>query len=184
MSEQSIEETLEEIRPLLRLIVRERIGAQTWLADDAEQEALLAAWSRLAEGHSIGIAVYKAKQAVIDVVRGRRATGSKRGRGGIIDSHTKSTSIFRQSGEGDAYVIEPPDDQTEAEFARIDLTETLRPALAALGERDREIVQALYFEDLTQAEVAAKYGISRQAISQRLRKAYAAMRPVLEGSVA
>lgn len=169
-----IEATLEEIRPLVRLIVWERIGKQHWLADDAEQEAMVRAWQRLDEGHSIGIAIHAAKQAVIDVVRGRRATGSKRG-GGVVDTHTKSESIFKETGEGDAYAYEPPDDKAQAALSQIEARETLRGALNALNDRDRDIVAATYLEGLTQAEVARRHGVTRQAISLRLKAALGIM---------
>lgn len=170
---------VEELMPLLRLIVWERCGSQTWLRDDALQEASLAAWTRLAEGHSPGIAVFKAKQAVVDLLRGGRQTGSKHTHGGRTDSHTRSTSIFKQGDDGEGYVLEPADESAERAVETIDLRTTLEVALVALPDRDREIVRQIFWEDRTQAEVAKDYGVTPQAISLRLRKSYDVLRPVL-----
>lgn len=172
-------EQLEELRPLLRLIVNERIGSQEWLRDDADQEAMIAAWERLEQGYSPGIAVFKARQAVIDVVRGRRATGSKQAHGGQTDSHTRSSSIFRQTEEGEEFVFEPADHSAEDALEAAEARMLLSGAMDPLSQRQREIVEAVFWEGLSQEEIAARYGISRQAVSKALNRAYATMRSVI-----
>lgn len=172
-------EQLESIRPLIRKIVWERVGVhQSWLIDDAEQEAMIAAWERLDAGHPVGIAVYKARQAVLDVVRGRRATGSKEA--GRVDSHHRAISLVRPGPDGeDSYVIEPADHSSTVEQERFDARDALREALAALPARDREIIHATFYEGLSRAEVGERYGVSHQAISIRLKRAYEKIRDVI-----
>ena len=158
--------TVDDLERLLILIVNERIGSQSWLFDDALQEARIRAWQRLKQGKPKGIAVYAARQAVIDVLRGGRMTGSK-GNPGKVDTYRRTTPIFRDDEDGE-YVYEPEDTSATDAFEQIEAREALRPLLAALPARDRGIVAARYFEDLTQAEVAARYGVTPQAVSQIL----------------
>ncbi|HEY4021501.1 MAG TPA: SigB/SigF/SigG family RNA polymerase sigma factor [Pseudonocardiaceae bacterium] len=61
----------------------------------------------------------------------------------------------------------------------LDLVEnrqTLRSALAALPERDVEIVRMRFFEELTQSEIAARIGISQVHVSRLLASAVARLR--------
>lgn len=173
--------TIEELEHLLILIVNERIGfaptSRRDLFDDALQEARIRAWERLDQGKPKGIAIYAARQAVIDVLRGGRMTGSKEGMSGQVDSHRRTTSIFRQSEDSEyaEYVYEPEDTSATDAFDQIDARETLRPLLGRLTARDRGIVAARFFEDLPQAEIAGRYGVTPQAISLRLRKALTTM---------
>jgi RNA polymerase sigma-B factor len=54
--------------------------------------------------------------------------------------------------------------------------QTLRSALAALPERDVEIVRMRFFEELTQSEIAARIGISQVHVSRLLASAVARLR--------
>ena len=166
-------ETLAGIEALLVLITSERVGGQTWLFDDALQEARIRAWERLRDGHPVGIATYAARQAVIDVLRGSRMTGSKEYAGkGVV----RAEPLVRQGSEGDEYAVEPIDLSTEAAIALIEARDALRGLLGALGDVDRRIVTGIYFEGLTQADLGDELGMTRQAISLRLRKALEKMR--------
>ena len=169
---------LLEIRNLIRLIVNERIPNPS-LREDAEQEALLAAWERLRDGHSHGIAVHAAKQATIDVARGGRMTGSKSrgGTGGLI---TRTTPLIQSGDTGDEYVVEPADITAESAYDDIDAEASLDSLLAILGNGERRLV-LLRLQGLTTREIAPHFGISHQAVSGRLTRAYTAIRLHLEG---
>lgn len=163
-----IEATLAEIDPLLCLIARERCAAQTWLVDDAIQEARIRAWTRLEEGHSIGIAVYAAKQAVLDVVLGRRMTGSKQAGVPI----TRTVPLTLEGPSGDEFTLEPADPAAEAAFAEVDADEnaTLAAILRPLSDGQRSAVLGR-LNGLTTREIGANEGVSHQAISLRIQKA-------------
>lgn len=163
------EATLAELDPLLRLIARERVGKQSWLLDDAMQEARIRAWTRLEEGHSIGIAVHAAKQAVLDVVLGRRMTGSKQAGVPI----TRTTSLIQSTPDGeDDYLVEPADPSSEAAFDEVveDENATLDALLQPLSDAQRSAVLGR-LEGLTTREIGEREGVSHQAISLRIKKA-------------
>lgn len=52
----------------------------------------------------------------------------------------------------------------------------LRPALARLPEREQRIVQLRFFEDLTQAEIASRLGISQMHVSRLLARSLDVLR--------
>lgn len=67
---------------------------------------------------------------------------------------------------------------------RLDLLvdrQAVRPLLMALGERDQQIIHMRFFEDLTQAQIGERLGLSQMHISRLLAKALAKLREGLEG---
>lgn len=160
------EQRLEEIRNLIRLIVNERISSLD-LREDAEQEAMLAAWERLRDGKSHGIAVHAAKQAAIDVARGRRMTGSKAA--GVVI--TPTVPLTREGDTGDEYVVEPADISAETAYDDIDERDALDTLLAPLDADQRSVV-LLWLEGLQRREIAAIVGITHQGVSHRLKRAF------------
>jgi RNA polymerase sigma-B factor len=60
---------------------------------------------------------------------------------------------------------------TDPHFEFVDVGEAIAPAFQALPERERRIVQLRFFEDLTQAEIAERIGISQMHVSRLLRRA-------------
>jgi RNA polymerase sigma factor (sigma-70 family) len=162
------ESTLIEIDGLLRLIVKERVGSQAWLYDDALQEARIRAWQRLDGGHSIGIAVHAAKQAVIDVCLGKRMTGSKQA--GVPITRTLPLTLEGPSGE--EFVVEPADPAADADFEAVeeDGEALLASLLAPLSDAERRAVLGS-MEGLTTVEIAAREGVTHQGVSHRLKRA-------------
>lgn len=168
------EEKLDDIKNLIRLIVNERISDPS-LREDAEQEAMIAAWTRLDQGHSHGIAVHAAKQATVDVARGGRMTGSKAAGVPI----TRTTSLTQPGADGgDEYVIEPADVAAESAYDAIDAKASLETLLAPLEPAARSLVLR-HLEGATSREIAPELGISHQAVSARLAKAFAVLRDSL-----
>jgi RNA polymerase sigma-B factor len=55
-------------------------------------------------------------------------------------------------------------------YERVDIGETLRGSLAALPERERLILRLRFEEDMTQAEIAERTGISQMHVSRLLRR--------------
>jgi RNA polymerase sigma-B factor len=64
----------------------------------------------------------------------------------------------------------------DAALDGIDNRETLRPALLALPERERLIVVYRFFGQLTQAEIAAKVGLSQMHVSRLLTRSLETLR--------
>jgi RNA polymerase sigma factor (sigma-70 family) len=54
-------------------------------------------------------------------------------------------------------------------------------ALERLSERERQVLERLYWDGYTEAEVAKELGISQQAVSKIKRKAIQKLRKLLEG---
>jgi RNA polymerase sigma-B factor len=58
----------------------------------------------------------------------------------------------------------------------------LRQAMRGLSARDREILELRIFEDLTQSEIAARFGISQMHVSRILRRAGQLVRDRLQAT--
>jgi RNA polymerase sigma-B factor len=56
-------------------------------------------------------------------------------------------------------------------YELVELGQSIGPAFRELPERERAIVQLRFFEDLTQAEIAERIGISQMHVSRLLRRA-------------
>jgi len=61
-------------------------------------------------------------------------------------------------------------------FESVEDRETLRPLLAALPERERRIIAMRFGEELTQAQIAERLGISQMHVSRLLARALAHLR--------
>lgn len=60
------------------------------------------------------------------------------------------------------------------------LCEKLRQCLALLPEQERELIQALYFEGLTEREYAQRIGISQKGINKRRHKIMDKLRAMMK----
>lgn len=87
------------------------------------------------------------------------------------------------SAENDTYLIDTlmdikehkRNDTREDYFTVQELIKKLKPSLA-------EIIDLIYFQDIPQAEVADKLGISQMQVSRRLKKATASLQELLNGT--
>lgn len=70
--------------------------------------------------------------------------------------------------------------QDDARLEAIEDHETLRPALAALPDRERRIVIMRFFGNLTQSRIAAEIGISQMHVSRLLARSLETLRSQLE----
>jgi RNA polymerase sigma-B factor len=73
--------------------------------------------------------------------------------------------------------------EEEAGYGEVEDGILVEAGLAALDERDRQIVELRFFEGLTQSEIAARVGISQMHVSRLLRRALVVMRGRLETMV-
>jgi RNA polymerase sigma-B factor len=60
--------------------------------------------------------------------------------------------------------------QTDQALGHVELQETLRPVLAGLPERERQVLLLRFVENKTQSEIAAALGISQVHVSRLLAK--------------
>ncbi|MFC6021347.1 SigB/SigF/SigG family RNA polymerase sigma factor [Plantactinospora solaniradicis] len=66
-------------------------------------------------------------------------------------------------------------------YERVELRIALGPALAALDEREQEIIGLRFYGNLTQTQIAERIGVSQMHVSRLLTKALAKLRPHLTG---
>src|SRR2546423_2006524 len=76
--------------------------------------------------------------------------------------------------------VAPAAPSTEAAVLVAERDATLRAALAALPERDREVVYLRYFLDLREAEMAAALGCRPGTVKSRLSRALDRLRATME----
>jgi RNA polymerase sigma-B factor len=87
---------------------------------------------------------------------------------------------FGDDSDGETYA-----DSIGIEDDRFELVEygaTIAPTLAALPARDRIVLHLRFVEDLTQAEIAERVGVSQMHVSRLIRRALERLRTVAEHS--
>jgi RNA polymerase sigma-B factor len=68
----------------------------------------------------------------------------------------------------------------ELGYAEVEDGTIVAAGLAALDERERQIVELRFFQELTQSQIASEIGISQMHVSRLLRRALATMRGRIE----
>jgi len=87
---------------------------------------------------------------------------------------------FGEDGEGETYA-----ESIGFDDERFDLVEygaTIAPTLQALPARDRIVLHLRFAEDLTQAEIAERVGVSQMHVSRLIRRALDRLRAVAEAT--
>lgn len=87
---------------------------------------------------------------------------------------------FGEDGEGETYA-----ESIGFDDERFDLVEygaTIAPTLRALPVRDRIVLHLRFSEDLTQAEIAERVGVSQMHVSRLIRRALDRLRSVAEAT--
>jgi RNA polymerase sigma-B factor len=87
---------------------------------------------------------------------------------------------FGDDGDGETYAesIGVEDDR----FELVEYGATIAPTLQALPARDRIVLHLRFVEDLTQAEIAERVGVSQMHVSRLIRRALDRLRTVAEHS--
>ena len=85
---------------------------------------------------------------------------------------------FGDEGDGETYAesIGVEDDR----FELVEYGATIAPTLQALPARDRIVLHLRFVEDLTQAEIAERVGVSQMHVSRLIRRALERLRTVAE----
>jgi RNA polymerase sigma-B factor len=99
---------------------------------------------------------------------------------GAYDAVSLEAYRFGDAGDGETYA-----ESIGVEDGRYELVEygaTIAPTLAALPARDRIVLHLRFVEDLTQAEIAERVGVSQMHVSRLIRRALERLRTVAEHS--
>jgi RNA polymerase sigma-B factor len=67
----------------------------------------------------------------------------------------------------------------DSALAHVEYRETLRPLLAALPDRERQIVLLRFFHNKTQSQIADEVGVSQMHVSRLLAKSLATLRDAM-----
>ena len=86
---------------------------------------------------------------------------------------------FGDEGDGETYAesIGVDDERQLVEYGA-----TIAPTLQALPPRDRIVLHLRFVEDLTQAEIAERVGVSQMHVSRLIRRALERLRTVADHS--
>ena len=79
----------------------------------------------------------------------------------------------------DLFTDEPSDPTFERAFRNI-RKQALRNAWVTLSDDDRKLLCLYYYHELSMEEIGKKYGVTKMAISKRLRKLYDRLRSLIE----
>ena len=71
--------------------------------------------------------------------------------------------------------------ESDSALDRIEDREALRPALAKLPEREREVLRLRFFKSMTQTQIAERVGVSQMHVSRLLARSLTTLRQELEG---
>lgn len=153
------------LTPVVRQFARQRLGAVPWV-DDVVQETLLA--------------VHSARHTW----DGRRpfapwfyAIASNR----LIDVLRRERRIATREVGSDLEVDYATTPSAGAERNDIDV-ERIHAAVAALPEKQRQVIEGLKFEDRSVREVAGRLRMSESAVKVTAHRGYRALRRLLGGS--
>ena len=77
-------------------------------------------------------------------------------------------------------ILSDPNSDVEEEVQIRYFTEKLRTALSELTDDERIIITLHYYKEISERELAKKYGISQQAISKRIKKIREKLKSIFE----
>ncbi len=101
----------------------------------------------------------------------------KRGSGEILSLET-----FKEEG----FELEDRNSNTEENFieqeTKMEIQQKMRKAISELNPKQQELVQMIYFEGKSQAEVARMFGVGRDAINHMMRRIYRLLRKKIENN--
>src|SRR5918999_498474 len=93
-----------------------------------------------------------------------------------------SLESYRFGDEGDGETYAESIGVDDERFELVEYSATIAPTLEALPPRDRVVLHLRFVEDLTQAEIAERVGVSQMHVSRLIRRALERLRTVAEHS--
>lgn len=99
--------------------------------------------------------------------------------------HSSSLDVPHDDG-GESGTLADTFGQHDAGLQRVEDAATIAAAMQTLSQRERQVLELRFFEDLTQHEIAEQIGVSQMQISRILRRALTALnkRTLTETSIA
>lgn len=97
--------------------------------------------------------------------------------------HTKSLEVIIKAGSDfrdDDSDVEETLIKAERELIKDSRLKNLHKALDSLLPEQRELITKIYFEGLSQEEIAEREGVSKQAISNRVQRIYQRLKKFFE----
>lgn len=91
----------------------------------------------------------------------------------------RHSSLDDPAGKG---VHIPSEDNLEEMAERLEELETLKQAVATLGQAQKDLLRRIYLLEEKQTEIARREGVQRAAISKRLDRIYRLMKKFFEKS--
>jgi RNA polymerase sigma-B factor len=92
----------------------------------------------------------------------------------------RATSLETPRGDEEGDTLADSLGTEEDGFAQAEHRATLDRLLAAVGPREREVLRLRFQEDLTQAEIGERIGVSQMQVSRLIRQAVARLRVMAE----
>lgn len=92
----------------------------------------------------------------------------------------RTTSLFTPVGGEDGSTLMDLLGEDDASIAAVDAHESLKPLLATLPAREKDILAMRFFGNLTQAQIAERLGISQMHVSRLLARTLAQLRRGME----
>lgn len=146
-----------------------RMGATDASADELAQDVMLTVWRKAAlfdPGQaSVSTWVYR-------IARNRRIDLSRR--------EKRMRDELENELEEPRLSAEPPT-RPDEDLAALDREERVGAALAALPEKQAELVRIAFFEDISHREIAERLDLPLGTVKSRLRLAFGRLRQALEG---
>jgi RNA polymerase sigma-B factor len=93
-----------------------------------------------------------------------------------------SLESFRFGDDGDGETYADSIGEVDGGYELVEYGATIEPTLQALPARDRVVLHLRFVEDLTQAEIAERVGVSQMHVSRLIRRALERLRRVAEHS--
>jgi RNA polymerase sigma-B factor len=91
-----------------------------------------------------------------------------------------SLESYRFGDEGDGETYAESIGVDDERFELVEYSATIAPTLEALPPRDRVVLHLRFVEDLTQAEIAERVGVSQMHVSRLIRRALERLRTVAD----
>jgi RNA polymerase sigma-B factor len=89
--------------------------------------------------------------------------------------HSSSLDVPQDDGDGESGTLADWCGHEDAGFRRVEDAATVAAAMQTLSERDRQVLELRFFEDLAQSEIAKRIGVSQMQVSRILRRAIATL---------